>query len=59
MSNLNDLKPTSLVGVKRLAKQLANRDGLKHSAALEAAAKQAGFPTFDACRRALAAPAGG
>lgn len=47
------LKPTTLDGIKRLAKQIAKRDDIKHVFALEAAAKQAGYHDFRQARKKL------
>lgn len=45
--------PTSLVGIKRLAKQIASEKSVQHTAALEEAAKLAGYQTFLHAKRAL------
>jgi hypothetical protein len=45
--------PTSLVGIKRLAKQIASEKSLQHTAALDEAAKAAGYQTFLHAKRAL------
>lgn len=54
-------QPTSVDGIKRLAKRLKARDQIPHAKALDAAARHAGFSNFiDAKRRlAAAAPARG
>jgi hypothetical protein len=43
---LAHLRPTSLDGVKRLARQIGKRDGCSHGRALNLAAEQAGFANF-------------
>jgi len=43
-----NLKPTTLSGIKQLAKRLKKRDGIAHAKALEAAAQQAGYPSYQA-----------
>lgn len=43
---INDLRPTTLPGVKRLAKQLKKSKGIKHSDALDLAAKSASCENF-------------
>lgn len=48
-----DLKPTTMEGLKRLAKRIKRERGIQHADALEAAAQQAGFPSFKAARAAL------
>ncbi len=52
MRPLDTLRPTTVAGIKRLAKQIGKRDGIKHGHALDAAALQAGFQDF---RQAVAA----
>lgn len=57
MTNIEGLTPTTIDGVKRLAKRLKKAHGLKHAVALDRAAIQAGFLDFrDACK-AGSAPA--
>lgn len=46
--------PTTLEGVKRLAKRLKRENGITHTRALNRAAEQAGFIDFDDARRKLA-----
>jgi len=48
-----DVKPTTLEGVKRLAKQIKKDTGVTHSAALEEAAKAAGYENYQAAIRGL------
>jgi hypothetical protein len=50
---LKTLKPKTLKGLKRLAKDLKKLHGIQHSHALEMAAKQAGYQTFHLARQAL------
>ncbi len=45
MSN-EDIRPTTLVGIKRLAKSIKTRDGISHHEALDAAARRASFQNF-------------
>ncbi len=52
MSN-EALRPSTLVGIKRLAKSLKTQRGIQHSQALNEAAKAAGFQNFSHARRAL------
>ena len=46
--------PASLAGIKRIAKRIATEKSIKHTAALEEAAKLAGYQTFLHAKRALA-----
>ncbi len=56
--SLESVRPTTISGIKRLASQLGKRDGIRHTAALETAARQAGFPSYHQARSQLAvAPA--
>lgn len=48
------LRPSSIEGVKRLAKQLKSQQGVDHHLALDAAARQAGFQNFKHAQNALA-----
>lgn len=50
---IDDLRPTTLDGVRRLAKQLRKTKGIKHSDALDLAAKAADCMNFRHARRAL------
>ena len=52
--DVRSIKPTTLDGIKRLAKAIKRDTGLQHAKALEAAAAQAGYPSFHAARAALA-----
>lgn len=49
------LKPTTLEGLKTLAKRIKRERGIQHAAALEVAAKQAGYTSFHEARAALLA----
>jgi hypothetical protein len=48
------VRPSSIEGIKRLAKKIATEKSLKHTAALEEAAKIAGYQSFTQAKRALA-----
>lgn len=50
---IDDLRPTTLEGVKRLAKQIKKKSGIKHSDALNLAAKSADCMNFRHARRTL------
>ena len=41
-----DVQPKSLDGIKRLAKSISRRDGIKHAEALSVAASQAGYSNY-------------
>jgi hypothetical protein len=47
------VKPTTLVGIKRYAKQIKKADGLSHQAALDRAAQAADFQNFRHAQRKL------
>lgn len=47
------IRPSTLVGIKRYAKTLKASLGLKHAAALDAAAVAGGFQNFMHARRQL------
>lgn len=51
MSNTH--RPSSLDGIKRLAKQLSRQKGIKHHLALDEAAKLAGYQNFKHAQRSL------
>ena len=51
MEDLDHLKPRTVDGIKRLARQLKNRDGIAYYRALQLAAKQAGWPSFESAQR--------
>ena len=46
-------RPTSLDGIKRRAKAIKSEQGIRHQAALELSAKEAGFQSFTHARRLL------
>ncbi len=50
---MNFDRPTTLAALKRLTKQIAKRDGVTHTQALELAAKQAGYENFAHARKFL------
>lgn len=43
---IENLKPKKIVGIKSLAKKIKKRDGITHTKALDAAARQAGFASY-------------
>lgn len=49
-----DVVPTTLIGVKRLAKSFASEQGMSHARALDAASQAAGFPDYRNARKAWA-----
>jgi hypothetical protein len=51
---INAIKPTTIVGIKTLAKDIQHQQGIQYSAALYSAAKQAGFENFKHAANALA-----
>ena len=56
MSN-DHIRPSSIEGIKQLAKRLKKADGVKHGVALDMASKAAGFENFKHALRSLAANA--
>lgn len=52
---IDDVRPTTLGGIKRLAKQIKKTDGVKYSDALERAAKVAGCENYPHAQRTLPA----
>jgi len=52
--SIDTLKPTTLAGIKTLAKDLKRLQNLKHQPALELAAQQAGYSNFKHAHQALA-----
>ncbi|HKY21342.1 MAG TPA: hypothetical protein VJM31_08990 [Vicinamibacterales bacterium] len=50
----HEIHPTTMVGIKRLAKQFRRERGIKHTRALDEAAIQAGFSNFRHAQLALA-----
>jgi hypothetical protein len=53
----NQRTPASVAGIKRLAKKIASEKSVTHTAALEEAAKLAGYQNFIHAKRALSAAA--
>lgn len=53
MTDINDLKPKTMSGIKSLARKIKKRNGLTHAAALDTAAKKAGFASWLAARHEL------
>jgi hypothetical protein len=53
---LESLRPTTIEGIKRLASRLGKRDGIRRGEALDAAAAQAGFPSYFQAHNQLARP---
>lgn len=49
----HDVRPTTLEGIKRLAAELRRKQGIKHSLALDLAAKAANYENFRNARRML------
>lgn len=54
----NHIHPSTIRGIKRLAKELKTADGLIHAKALDKAASLAGFENFAHARRRLPRPEG-
>ena len=50
---IEDIRPTTLTGVKRLAKQLKKMQGITHADALELAAKSANCVSFHHAQQTL------
>lgn len=46
MHNLSTIKPTTITGIKRLAKQIKKSEGVKHQHSLNKAVQQAGFGNY-------------
>lgn len=53
LEHIQALKPTTLSGIKSVAKQLNRATGLQHSRALDAAARQAGHADWRAAHATL------
>ncbi|MDH4874416.1 hypothetical protein [Pseudomonas sp. BN515] len=53
----DQIHPTTLVGIKRLAKTIKKAKGILHAQALDEAAKQAGYQNFRHAQRALSSSA--
>lgn len=51
--NIANIHPTTEIGIKRLAREISRKNGLKHSDALNFAAKSAGFENYVAARRSF------
>lgn len=49
----NDIEPTSIDGIKRLAKQIKSSEGITHTVALDCASRVARFENFTHARRVL------
>ncbi|MBX9909285.1 MAG: hypothetical protein K2Z25_11275 [Beijerinckiaceae bacterium] len=49
-----DIRPSSIEGIKRLAKTISKRDNIKHAKALDEASRVSGFANFQHARRSLA-----
>tara|TARA_R110001606_G_scaffold8255_2_gene36160 strand:+ start:2439 stop:3752 length:1314 start_codon:yes stop_codon:yes gene_type:complete len=52
-----NVRPSSIAGIKRLAKQIKKDQGIQHAAALDMAAKAASFENFKHARRSLSSQA--
>lgn len=50
---LETIKPTTLNGVKQLAKKIKQAQGIGHTVALDVAARQAGFENYQHARSRL------
>lgn len=50
---LDQIKPTTLRGIKQLAKKISATNGCMHTIALDEAARQAGFENYVHARRQL------
>lgn len=48
-----DIQPSSIEGIKRLAKAISKRDAISHSEALDTASQVSGFGNFQHARRSL------
>lgn len=55
MSN-DHIRPSSIEGIKQLAKRLKKSDGIQHAAALDKASNAAGFENYKHALRSLAQP---
>lgn len=56
--SMENIRPTTLVGIKRLAKSIKTHDGISHQDALSAAARKAGFQNFRHAAKLLPVSAG-
>ena len=52
-----DIRPTTLQGIKRLAKSIKSASGIPHHQALDEAARRASLQNFRHASRVLTAPA--
>ncbi|WP_244420610.1 DUF5623 domain-containing protein [Mesorhizobium japonicum] len=50
-----DVQPSSIEGIKRLAKAISKRDSISHNKALDTASQASGFGNFQHARRSLTA----
>lgn len=50
---IHDVRPSSLIGIKRLARQIRNSEGISLNQALQRAAQAASFSNFEHARSAL------
>lgn len=50
-----DIQPSSIEGIKRLAKAISKRDSISHSKALDTASQVSGFGNFQHARQSLTA----
>lgn len=48
---LEERRPTTLAGLKRLAKQFVKQKGIQHARALDLAAKSAGYQNYPHAQR--------
>ena len=48
-----DIQPSSIEGIKRLAKAISKRDAISHTKALHSASQVSGFGNFQHARRSL------
>ncbi|MBB3658572.1 hypothetical protein FHX15_003819 [Rhizobium sp. BK650] len=53
--SINDIRPTTIEGIKRLAKTISKRDDVAHSVGLDRASVRAGFSSHTNARRTLQA----
>lgn len=53
---MKDIKPTTISGIKRLAKEISKREGLSHSSGLDRASTAAGFSNYQHALRSFNEP---
>jgi hypothetical protein len=53
MNAIDLIRPTTMVGIRRLAKQIKKAKGVTHAEALDQAAVAAGYQNFRHARRML------